>query len=378
MNETRPRWLVERREAARQALKTLALPDRAQHRFRFTDPAWLWPKEGIADAQVHVEIQAPQGAVAGTLPGVLAMVPEVASEYLGRVAGPEDPFLALNLASFASGAIVVIPRGARVDEAVRLRVRPNRSGTAWAVRNLFVVESGAHATVYEDIAGDGGLGSVVTEVVLAEGASLALSRMEAAQPRAAVFARLQAFVGRDSSLVHAHVVTGQGRVKSETMLVLGGRGARDETLALVAVDQDGHADFRAEDDHALPDTRSRVTVRAVASGHGHAVFTGLLRVREGARASDAYEEAKGLLLSSTAQVDVLPEIEVLNHDVRASHGAAVGPLDPEAQYYLMSRGLSATDAQAMLVRGFVEPVLSRLPVDFAARLPWRPWSEAER
>ena len=68
-----------------------------------------------------------------------------------------------------------------------------------------------------------------------------------------------------------------------------------------------------------------------------------------------------MLLSKTASADIIPELEILNHDVRCSHGAAVGPVDEDAKFYLRARGLSEAEAEAMLVEGFVEPVLARLP-----------------
>lgn len=374
MNENRdqPLWLFNRREEAARAVGTLPMPDRADHRFRFTDPGWLWPVEGTAAQAAEVEIEAAPPVVAGTWPHVLSRTEAATAEFLGRLARPDDPFLAFNLASFASGAVVVVPEGARIEHPIRIRLRVAKTnhGAACALRNLIVLDRGAEARLEETLDVEGGLANVVTEAVVADGARLDLSRFEAVRTEAAAFTHAHALVGRDAALSATGVLAPDGRLKAEAVTTLAGQGGRADLAGLILADRESHADLRVVADHAARDATSRVTVRAVASGRGRAVFTGLLRVREGASGSEAYEEARGLLRSPQASADLLPELEIRNHDVRASHGAAVGPLDEEARYYLMSRGLGADEAEAMLVRGFVRPVLDRLPSGFATRLPW--------
>lgn len=374
-NLDEPRWLLERREEAARAAGTLPMPDRAAHRFRFTDPAWLWAAQGADAKASDVAVEATLAAgVAGTFPGVLASAGDALAEFLGRLARPDDPFLAFNLESFTSGAVVVIPAGARVEDPVRIRMRiaKTNQGTACAARNLIVLGRGAQARVHETLDVEDGLANVVTEVVVADGARLEHAWSEEAGPGAAAFTHLRTSVGRDALVSQSGLLSPAGRGKAEVVTTLAERGSRAEATALILAGGESHADLRVLEDHAASDATSRVLVRAVASGGGRAVFTGLLRVREGASGSEAYEEARGLLRSPEASADLLPELEILTHDVRASHGAAVGPLDEEARYYLMSRGLGAEEAEATLVRGFVGPVLDRLPSEFAARLPWAP------
>ncbi len=369
-----PPWLLDRRDEAERAIETLPMPDRADHRFRFTDPGWLWPPEETAAQAAEAEIEAAPPVVAGTWPHVLSRTEAAAAEFLGRLARPDNRFLAFNLARFASGAVVVVPEGARVEDPIRIRLKMvgTGQGTVSAARNLIVLGRGARARVEQILDVEGGLANVVTEVVVAEGARLDWSRFEAVGTGAAAFAHAHALVGRDAALAATGVLAPNGRLKAEAVTTLAGHGGRVDEAALILADHESHADLRVIADHAARDATSRITVRAVASGRGRAVFTGLLRVREGATGSEAYEEARGLVRSPQASADLLPELEILNHDVRASHGAAVGPLDEEARYYLMSRGLGADEAEAMLVRGFVDPVLDRLPSGLAARLPWAP------
>ncbi len=373
-----PGFLAERRLDALKAALEMPLPDRAMHRFRFTDPMALLPSGGVSAALAaqagrwDVVPDLPPGAVeAGvmvlTFPEAFVRLQNLLAEYLGRLAAPDDALLALNLASFRGGAVVLVPAGVRVPGPITLRVQPEApEGAVACGRTLVIVQEGAQATILEETDLEAGLASSITEVVVCQGASLVHGRFESSARGAALFSRVAYSVGRDATLTHAHVLVPAGLIKAEAAPVLAGSGARTEGLVLAMAGGRARADFRAVEDHAVQDTESRVTYRSVALGRGRTAFTGLLRIREGASRSVAYEEARSLLLSGTAAADVLPELEIQNHDVRCTHGAAVAPIDEESVFYLRSRGLSQDEAEATLVEGFVEAVASRLPTESLA------------
>jgi Fe-S cluster assembly protein SufD len=375
-----PGFWRERRQAAEAVVASAALPERSVHRWRFTDPAALLPAGAATVAEAlgratgawEVGIEVPESARAA---GVEAMTlaearvrhPALVAEHLGRLAGTGDPFVALNLAAFAGGAFVRVPAGVEAAEAVVLRASPAPgAGVLAAGRTLIVLERGARATVLEELDVASGTASAVTEVVVADGAALVHARFEAVAKDAAAFSRTAQAVGRDASVTDVHVLLPTGLLKSESAPVLAGTGAAYEGYALALGGGRSRADFRVVADHAVGDTNSRVTVRAVALGKAKAAFTGLLQIREGAARSEAFEEARALLLSRTASADLLPELEILNHDVRCSHGAAVAPVDEETLFYLQTRGLARSEAEAMMVEGFVEPVAARLPSEALA------------
>jgi Fe-S cluster assembly protein SufD len=373
-----PCFLADRRLLAAARALELPLPDRSLHRFRFTDPAALMPSAGVASAlavpsppwTVEVEVS-PEALASGVsvldFPTALARMPALVAEHLGRIAPPDDAFLALNLATFSGGAVVHVPAGVVVPAPIVLRVRPGSAEGAVACgRTLVLVDAGATATVLEEMDLAAGLGNAVTEAILGAGATLVHGRFETVARGAASFSRACYSVGRDASLTHAHVLLPSGLIKAEAVPILAGTGARSEGLVLSLAGGRARSDFRAVEDHAVGDTESRVIYRAVALGRGRTTFTGLLKIREGAARSAAYEEARSLLLSRTASADVLPELEILNHDVRCTHGAAVAPVDEDAVFYLRTRGLSRDEAEALLVEGFVEAVASRFPSEALA------------
>ena len=357
--------------------------NRAEARFRYTDPDWFWPEGGAAAASRHVQ-PAPaadvtvsvserdaRAVIAEAYPDLDARAFEVLPEHLGRVLPETDVFSAFNLAAFSTGAVVVIPPGAEVLDPIRVKTRIAQAdrGVA-ATRNLFLVGRGARARIIESLEVDAAFANAFTEIVVQDGASMELQRLEHAGAGASLFSATGSVLGRDANLLDVRLLDGPGRLKSEVSATLAGRGASAEHRALMDNPDASHKDLRIVEDHAAADTVSRVTARAVVFGRAHAIVTGLLNIREHATGSDAYEEARGLLMSPAARADLLPELEILHHDVRASHGAAVGPLDEEARFYLMSRGIPPLEAERMLVTGFAEPVVRALWSEFADRLSW--------
>jgi Fe-S cluster assembly protein SufD len=91
------------------------------------------------------------------------------------------------------------------------------------------------------------------------------------------------------------------------------------------------------------------------------VWRGVIQVAEGAQGTDAYQENRNLLLSSTARADSIPGLEIDTNDVRCTHGATAGPVDPMLRFYLMSRGIPTAEAERMVVQGFLGEALERIP-----------------
>jgi Fe-S cluster assembly protein SufD len=120
---------------------------------------------------------------------------------------------------------------------------------------------------------------------------------------------------------------------------------------------DGHADITTVVDHAAPHTKSRQMFKSVLGGRARAVTQGRVSVREGAVKSDSHQLFKALLLSSRAEADAKPELEILADDVVCGHGTAVGALDPNALFYLRARGIPEDEAKRLLVRAFLEDAI---------------------
>jgi Fe-S cluster assembly protein SufD len=162
--------------------------------------------------------------------------------------------------------------------------------------------------------------------------------------------------------VHA-VNTGGALVRNDVVAVLNGEGIDCTLNGLYLADQQRLVDNHTTIDHARPHCSSRETYKGILADRAHGVFNGKIIVRPDAQKTDAKQTNRALLLSEDAQINTKPQLEIFANDVKCTHGAAVGQLDDEALFYLRSRGLSAPEAQRLLIHAFVADVLSRMPMD---------------
>jgi len=367
-------WRGPRRQEALEVPGRLGMPSRTTHRWRFTDPAALLPGGDFAAAMgvprnsPLLEVRLPPGAAEQGVEVAdlgLDRQPAFVGEALGRLSPVlEDPWLALVFGTHGGGVAIRVPAGVRLLEPIRIGAQAVPApGAVVAGRTLLVLGEGAEAEVQEDLHVASGHAWWASEAALSEGARLRHYRFEEVAPGAAAFARADWSLHGGAFLEHGHGVLSRGTLKSEAAVALLGPRAEVRGSALILAGDRARADWRVTVDHRQGDTRSGQTVRAVAARKARAAFTGLLEIAPGASGSEAYEEARGLLWDPSATVDLLPELEIRNHDVRCSHGAAVAPLDEEARYYLESRGLDRPTARRLQMEGFLRGALQGLPLE---------------
>jgi Fe-S cluster assembly protein SufD len=118
-----------------------------------------------------------------------------------------------------------------------------------------------------------------------------------------------------------------------------------------------HADFTTVVSHDAPSCTSRQTVKSVLCGRSHGVFQGKIEVARAAQKTDGYQMNQALLLSPDAEMNSKPQLEIYADDVKCSHGATIGALDPDQLFYLRSRGIPEAQARPILVRAFLAEAL---------------------
>jgi Fe-S cluster assembly protein SufD len=132
-------------------------------------------------------------------------------------------------------------------------------------------------------------------------------------------------------------------------------------LAITVARRDQEFDQRTLQDHLKPDTTSDLLYKNVLSDNARTVFSGLIKVEPGAHRTDAYQKVRNLLLSDDAEANSMPGLEILADDVRCTHGATSGQIEPEELFYLKSRGIDDFAAKQLIARGFLNEVVARLP-----------------
>lgn len=294
------------------------------------------------------------GRLSGAVPG------------LGRsVDLAAQPFAALNTAFLSDGALVRVSTA--VEDPVYLLHVSTGEGepTVSHPRALILAEPGSRFRIVEIYLGSGRgatFTNAVTELIAGPGAVVEHLKLQLEGEQASHIGLLQVLQESGSSVVSHLVSLGAKLSRSETRVRLGGEGASCVLNGLTLASDGQHADALTVVDHAAPRCRSEQLYKSVLHGRSRGVFFGRIRVRPGARKTEAHQTNRNLLLSDEAEADSRPQLTIDADDVICTHGATVGQLDAQAIFYLRSRGISLEAARSLLTQAFVDEVLDRLPI----------------
>ena len=368
-----------KRAAALKRYRELPLPTTSEEGWRFTDltgfdpdayelaetprPAEIAPLvelEFAGSARIDeggVEIaKAPEGVVFAPL--------DEKDKRIGALVAAEDKIAAGNAAFWRHGLLVDVPAGVELEQPLHVRIESTVPNGSLPTRLLVVAGENSRFTLIEEHVSAAedldALTSCAVEVHVGAGAKLELVSVQRLSRQGWHFAHQRARLERDSEL--DWVCAGLGSKKSKTWLYndLAGAGATSRVTGVYFADGSQHLDFDTYQEHAAPRTTSDFLFRGVLREQATTVWRGMIRVEKEAQGTDAYQENRNLLLSRQAHANSIPGLEIMANDVRCSHGATVGQVDREQLFYLMSRGLSESDAERLIVSGFFAEALDRI------------------
>ncbi len=296
--------------------------------------------------------------------------PQLVEPYLDRqAAGPGRPFSALNGAFLDDGAFVSIAAGQVLADPIHLVFlsAPGAAGpTASHPRVLVLAGRNSQAAIVESYGGTVGsryLTNQVTEVVLEDGAVLDHYRMQRESLNAFHVGALCVSQGRATRFASHAVSLGAALRRVDIRQVFAGEGGECTLNGLFLGEDSQHTDTHTWVDHAQPHCSTRELYKGIVDDRARGVFVGKILVRPGAQKTDAIQTNKNLILSREALVDSLPQLEILNDDVKCKHGSTTGQLDPLALFYLRSRGIGEDTARALLTYAFASDVVQRIGVE---------------
>ena len=379
------------RQESAELLRTFGLPTRR-------DEAWKYTSLGaLAEAKFHEPLTEASGFAADALPdlsgfeGVPLLVfsqgrlveaqsvlpagfavrnfSETAD--FGVLARPDrDRMVALNTMLAEDGASIEVPAG--VDGGTLVMVSTGRElhGTpvAFHPRHRIRMGEGAKLTLIEIFAGSGAyLHNPVSEFVVGQAAGLTHLRLQTEADEAFHMATLYVDVAAKGAYEAFTLSAGSRLARTEIHARLHGAGAHVALNAAQLLRGVQHSDFTTVVRHEAPGCTSRQTVKHVLAERSRGVFQGKIEVARAAQKTDGYQMNQALLLSPDAEIDCKPQLEIYADDVKCSHGATVGALDPEQIFYMVSRGIAPSEANGMLVRAFLAEALD-LVTDPAARI----------
>ncbi|MCE2511684.1 MAG: Fe-S cluster assembly protein SufD [Acidimicrobiia bacterium] len=388
-----PRWLAERRTAAAERFAAADPPTAAAEEWRYSAIADFdltayqlagldapFPQDGswasvntangataavldVADGRIVASKGLDELSQQGVRVGPLVDSPDGA-EVLGSVVdGAGDYFTMLNDAFAGSPILVDVPAGVAVEGVIV--VRHHAGAAAAATFPRLVVRVGPHGSARVlDMQRSAGAALVVpvVELDVGQAARLGYVNLQQHDHRTTQIAAHIARVEQEAALVAASVALGGGYARTRTDTRLVGRGASGDLLSAYFGSGDQILDFRTYQDHAAPDTTSKLLYKGAVGDSARSVYTGLIRVRPNARGTNAFQTNRNLKLSEDAWAESVPNLEIENNDVRCSHASAVGPVDPDQVFYLESRGVPTAVAERLIVAGFFDEVIDELPV----------------
>jgi Fe-S cluster assembly protein SufD len=355
---------LERRQRGASLAESLPLPDHKAKGWEFTDLSDL-EIDSYAEASAGASIAGGEGATVLPLTEALESHDALLHERLGSLVPMEDPFVARNEARWTDGVLVHVPAGVKVAEPIRVEVALDDPGTAAGWRTLIVLEEGAEAEVWEHSFSHGddidALLNSVVELHVGQAAALRYVSTQDISERAWIFATQRAEVGRDGRLDWTALGFGSARGKVRMETNLAGQGSEARVTGGYAGGAGQHLDYDTTQEHSAPNTFSDLAFRGVLAAGATAVWRGMIRVDPGAQQTDAFQESRNLLLSPDAHADAIPGLEIEADDVRCTHAAAIAQIDREQLFYLTARGLDPAEAKSLIIEGFLEALVERLP-----------------
>jgi Fe-S cluster assembly protein SufD len=274
-------------------------------------------------------------------------------------------FAALHQALLRSGTFLYVPRGVQLELPIETFHWLHGENAAIFPHTLIVAEELSQVTLVEHFRSTdprrSGFACGVNDLIAGPGAKLTYI---CAQQWAEQVLSLQmnaTTVARDASALSLNLQLGGRFSRLESLSRLIGEGARSDLLAVSVGDGTQEFDARTLQDHISPHTNSDLLYKNALSGRARSTFGGLIRVEPRAHFTDAYQKVRNLLLSDDAEANSMPGLEILADNVKCSHGATSGQVDEEEMFYLRARGIPSEVAQQLLVGGFLNEAIERLP-----------------
>jgi len=342
------------RLAAAERAATMALPSAELE-------VWRYSRIGELDLATFTP-----AAVQSTVTGADALAPansQLIEELVASIT-PHDVFDELN-AAFNRTVTVSVPPGKVLREPIVVTHRIAGDGLALYPRLLIHGGADSEFTVVERFeSSDDTFALVVPRLIVhaSQAARVSYLGVNLLGPRVWQIAHQQATGERDSTTLLATVALGgdYARVRTDARVV--GQGATTKQIALYYADGTQMHDFRTLQDHIAPRTNSDLLFKGAVQDTAKSVYTGLIRIREEAKGSVAFQTNRNLTLSAGAWAESVPNLDIKTNDVKCSHASSVGPIDEEQRFYLESRGIPPDVAQRLVVLGFFDDVLAMLPV----------------
>jgi Fe-S cluster assembly protein SufD len=310
-----------------------------------------------------------QGVVFTDLKTAEQKHPELLARMVGKTVNAEEgKFAALAAAHAQNGVVLYVPKGVQLEQPLHSVLWGPGADLAHISHLLVLVDEGASVTYVHEAASPmdahvSAMHAGLVEIQVMQGASLRFVELQSWGQNVWNFSHERVRVERDATLDWIFGAVGSRLTKNFSELDLVGQGATGRMSGFYFTDGSQHLDHDTQQNHLAPNTTSDLLFKGALKGKSRSVWQGMIYVAPGAQKTDGYQANRNLVLSESARADSIPGLEILADDVRCTHGATVGKLEQEPLFYLKSRGIPQKDAERLVVEGFFDPIMQRIPFE---------------
>ncbi|KKP67557.1 MAG: FeS assembly protein SufB, partial [Candidatus Roizmanbacteria bacterium GW2011_GWC2_35_12] len=314
-----------------------------------------------------------QGVIFCDMDTGLKKYPEIVKKYFGTIISPYDnKFAALNSSVWSGGSFVYVPRGVKVALPLQAYFRINARNFGQFERTLIIAEpesfvhyiEGCTAPIYTTSS----LHSAVVEIIVKPGARVRYTTVQNWSKNVFNLVTKRARVEKNAVMEWVDCNIGSGVTMKYPSCFLVGDGAKGEVLSIAYAGSAQHQDAGAKMIHMAPNTTSRIVSKSISGHGGRTSYRGLVQVLPGASNSKVYVSCDALILDEESRSDTYPSMKINENEVDIQHEATVEKLGEEKLFYLQSRGISKSEAEGLLVNGFIEPVVKEIPLEYSIEL----------
>jgi Fe-S cluster assembly protein SufD len=398
-----PQWLADRRQAGLDQFKDLPMPTARDEKWRFASVGKLSiddynaadaPSSDIlakldgksdlvterAGRSVYVddaqaafegisEELAAKGVIYLPITEALEKHPELMEKYFLQESTElgSKKFFGLHAASTKAGSILYVPKGVAIEAPFVNYYWTSGARSAVFPHTLVVAEDNAYASVVDIFFSEGeeneALSIAVANIRAGAGANVFRKVVQDWNEKTVSFQLDTTVAERDAQVKNVAVNIGAERARYEAQTRIEGPGADVKMYSLTVAEESQEFDQRTYQIHNAPNAVSDLLYKNALLDKSRTIFSGLIKVAEGAQQTDAYQTNRNLLLDPTADTNSMPGLEILANDVKCSHGATTGNVDEEELFYMMSRGIPKRAAMQLMVFGFFEEVIEKVASD---------------
>jgi Fe-S cluster assembly protein SufB len=314
-----------------------------------------------------------KGVIFTDMDSALRDYPELVKQYFGTVIPASDnKFAALNSAVWSGGSFVYVPKGVHVEMPLQAYFRINTRNMGQFERTLIIVEEGGYVHYVEGCTAptysEDSLHSAVVEIIVKDGGRCRYTTIQNWSNNVYNLVTKRAVAYKNATMEWVDGNLGSKVTMKYPAVILAGEGAHGEVLSIAFAGPGQVLDAGAKITHLAPKTTSQIISKSISKGGGRASYRGLLKIVEGADNVRSNVVCDALLMDDQSRSDTYPTIECDAKKVTMGHEASVSKVGEDQLFYAMSRGMNEDEANAMIVNGFIEPLVKELPMEYALEL----------